>query len=618
MCGILGIVTPKGTQANTSRETFARVRDAMEHRGPDSSGVWQHENVLLGHRRLAVIELSAAGQQPMLLHDAGDDGAVRSAMVYNGELYNDAELRGTLEASGTCCASASDTETLARCVQVMGTGVIETLRGMFAFANWHVHERTLVLGRDPMGIKPVYYATVRSGGVEHFCFASELQAMEKLLIALGQRCEPDMVTVSAYMTTIRATLGARTLLQGVRVVLPGEVIEVDAGGDVLRVTHQISHHVSGRAARRSEELAKELGSYENAVARVRETVIESVRAHLVSDVPVCTLLSGGLDSAIVASIARTELSFCAGARDSGDGAQVSPDFAFAAEAAAAYGMRHQEAIVTREMFAEQWAAMVKHNRQPLSTPNEIAIHHVAKTLRAAGCVVTLSGEGADELFGGYDLALTQARDAWASGRVRTAEDAGEFELDANAWIARVMKQQVLTAGAWRAAEQDDALRGHYREAFAKVAAERDDDEPLQAHLRWQRATNLVGLLQRLDTATMRAGVEGRTPFADVRVMELAESLPLGWKLRSGDAGLTTKAVLRDAFASDVPAGILRRPKASFPLPFQAWVGDSVSVLKRSEFIREIVSPAVVQQVMEHPRELWHVAWPLVNLAMWRG
>jgi asparagine synthase (glutamine-hydrolysing) len=117
---------------------------------------------------------------------------------------------------------------------------------------------------------------------------------------------------------------------------------------------------------------------------------------------------------------------------------------------------------------------------------------------------------------------------------------------------------------------------------------------------------------------MRAGVEGRTPFADVRVMELAESLPLGWKLRSGDAGLTTKAVLRDAFASDVPAGILRRPKASFPLPFQAWVGDSVSVLGRSEFIREIVSPAVVQQVMEHPRELWHVAWPLVNLAMWRG
>lgn len=607
MCGILGIITPRGSVANISRGAFDAVRDAMQHRGPDDAGTWQRYNVLLGHRRLAVIEPTALGHQPMPLIDTRSQwntpSTPRAVIVYNGELYNDEWLREQLDRRGKYCISMSDTGTLLRWVDLHGAQGLGMVRGMYAFGAWRADHEHLVLARDPLGIKPLYYAQVVSGGVEHFCFASELQAIEKLLRAIGVACEPDMVTVSAYMTTIRTTLGRRTLLRGVCCVLPGETITVDASGGELRLSHA------------RVQTSRERPDVADCVQFVRETVTASVRAHLVSDVPVCTLLSGGLDSAIIASVSRTPLSFCAGAQEAG---VASPDFAFAKEAAAQYGMRHTEAIVTREMFIEEWPAMVAHNGQPLSTPNEVAIYHVARTLRSAGCVVTLSGEGADELFGGYDLALLQAWQAWQSGRITCAADAGEFELDANAWINRATKPHVLTPAAIRAAEHDEHLTQFYRETFAEIAAEREDDDPLQAHLRWQRRVNLTGLLQRLDTATMRAGVEGRTPFADVRVLQVAESLPMREKLRVDGDVVTTKAVLREAFSGDVLASILRRPKASFPLPFQSWMQEMTHVLESSAFIREWVTPAARQQIARDPGGHWHIAWPLMNLAMWRG
>lgn len=610
MCGILGIITPRGTVANILREEFERVRDAMAHRGPDGAGTWQRYNVLLGHRRLAVIEPTPAGAQPMRLVDTQSSwspwSTPRAVIVYNGELYNTQWLQKQLDRGGRRCVSHSDTETLLRWIDRYGAAGLPMLRGMYAFGVWRDDHEEMVIARDPLGIKPLYYATVMSGGVEHFCFASELQAMEKLLSALGVTCEPDMVTVSAYMTTIRTTLGSRTMLRGVRCVQPGEHLTVDASGPSLVVRRDQTRLATARDAGG--------GVVTTLTAATRDVVRESVKAHLVSDVPVCTLLSGGLDSAIVASVARTELSFCAGAQEPG---VASPDFAFAREAAALYGMRHTEAIVTRERFATQWPAMVAHNRLPLSTPNEVAIHHVASTLLAAGCVVTLSGEGADELFGGYDLALLQAREAWRSGRIKTTGDAGEFELDATAWIGRAMKRHVLTPEAYRSAEGDEHLTSHYRDEFARVGEPDTVDDPLQLHLRWQRTINLTGLLQRLDTSTMMAGVEGRTPFADVRVMQFAEQLPMEWKLQTQAGGVTTKAILREAFAGDVLASILRRPKASFPLPFQTWMADSAHVLERSAFVHALVLPDVVQQVRRDPAAHWHLAWPLINLAMWR-
>jgi asparagine synthase (glutamine-hydrolysing) len=612
MCGILGIITPRGTCANITRDAFEQVRDTLSHRGPDSAGTWQRHNVLLGHRRLAVIDTSSTGNQPRV--SADDDSLHPSlALVYNGEIYNHLALRQQINAQttrdhdspGPHFISTSDTETLFHLLRLHREHTPNLLRGMYAFAAYFAREHELVLARDPMGVKPIYYALVNSGNVEHFCFASELQAIEKLLLALGIASEPDMVTVSAYMTTIRTTLGSRTLLRNISIVQPGETLTVDVSGPSVHV----------RRTQQSTIHPDEPSGTRDITQRVRAAIIDSVRSHMMSDVPVCTLLSGGLDSAIIASIARTPLSFCAGSQEAGS---HSPDFAFAREAAALHAMEHREAIVTREMFREQWPAMVRHNAQPLSTPNEVAIFHVARTLRAAGCVVTLSGEGADELFGGYDLALLQARRAWQTGLIRTFEDAGEYELDANAWIGRTLKPQLLYPDAVRAMEHDAALTQFYRETFAAVARARDNDDPLQAHLRWQRTINLTGLLQRLDTATMRAGVEGRTPFADAHVMRLAEHLPIDRKLQLRQDSVTTKAVLREAFADDVLASILRRPKASFPLPFQAWIADHTSALHDSRFIREIVQPAALAHVQRDPAASWHLAWPLINLAMWRA
>jgi asparagine synthase (glutamine-hydrolysing) len=289
---------------------------------------------------------------------------------------------------------------------------------------------------------------------------------------------------------------------------------------------------------------------------------------------------------------------------------------------------------------------------PLSTPNEVAIHEVARTLRADGNIVTLSGEGADELFAGYDVPILDAarfegllsRDAQRDGAWNSPEimHPGEFQLFSNAWISPKAKGAVLNEDLWKALEGDHALLGFYRSEFEAVASERDDDSPLQAHLRFHRRINLAGLLQRLDTATMQASVEGRTPFADREVMEFAEGLTLeekcvvfsdeGERLNGGGfRSLTvavpmnggkgveraeTKRVLRRAFAADLPPEVVTRKKASFPLPFQGWIEDHVQVLRRSSFAKSLFTPAAIEAVAAQPAAAWPFAWPMVNVGIW--
>jgi asparagine synthase (glutamine-hydrolysing) len=259
---------------------------------------------------------------------------------------------------------------------------------------------------------------------------------------------------------------------------------------------------------------------------------------------------------------------------------------------------------------------------PLSTPNEVAIYQVAARLRRDGCVVTLSGEGADEIFGGYDGPLRAAaayeRGAW--GGHERASHPGEFQLLDAAWIPPSAKAGVLDEALWRGVEQDAELTAWYRGAFDECAAGAAPDltgDGLAAHLRFLRRVNLSGLLARLDTATMLAGVEGRTPFADAEVAGLADTLPTGLKFDEAVAGVAgTKIVLRRAFAGRVPREVVERPKASFPLPFQAWVEDQAGVLLDSALAREMFTEAARVTVAARAGELWRLSWPMVNLALW--
>jgi asparagine synthase (glutamine-hydrolysing) len=528
-----------------------------------------------------------------------DDGS--AALVYNGELYNDAELRAELRDRGVRFRTDADTETVLAALRAWGPAALPRLRGMYALAYADTAAGCVLLARDPLGIKPLYFARAAVGGREEIVFASDLRA---ILAHPGVRARPDLVTASAYLTTIRLTLGERTLFQGVSTLRPGQTLLI--GCDPGPVVRDLARHLPASPDLPSDERER--------TGLVRETVTDSVRRHLRADVPLCALLSGGLDSSIIAGIARHNVgelrTYCAGA----EGAQDEGDFRHARDVAARIGSIHTEVPVTREQFLQRWASMVEDLGLPLGTPNEVAIYGVAAALRAHGHKVALSGEGADELFGGYDLPLSAAA-AYEAGPERGRTRPGAFQLASNAWVPLEAKAAVLSGEAHRATEGDAALIDQYSEEFETLRVGAPADSPLQAHLRFQRRVNLAGLLQRLDTATMLAGVEGRTPLADVEVMRLAEALPISDKFRPGTPP-ETKRILRLAFAPDLPTEVVVRPKASFPLPFQGWLAGAASVLQSSAFAHEVFSEAALAAVAANPAGAWPIAWPVMNLALW--
>lgn len=593
---------------------------------------------MLGHRRLKVVDLSEAAAQPMVTGDG------RFAIVYNGELYNDAEVRAELErdagaarlrggggGDGRLFRTVSDTETVLLALAAWGPAGLGRLRGMYALGFVDLHAGTVLLARDPLGIKPLYWAMPEAPGGRELAFASEVRA---ILNHPAVPARPDAVAVSAYLTTIRTVMGERTLFQGIKAVRPGQALVFDLNGEQIE-----GGEVVGGAARTPR------GS-------VREVVADSVRRHLRSDVPVCCLLSGGLDSSVVATVAKGELgrlyTYCSGAA-SGE----KDDLWYAREVAATLGTSHTEAPVDRELFRGRWPEMVRAMGVPLSTPNEVAINEVSRRLRADGKIVALSGEGADELFAGYPAPLMDAarfEGLLGQEAPRSAgpdlggakQHPGEFQLAAAAWVPLASKGVVLQPHVWRGLEMDAALRAFYRTEFEAVTplgaapvastsadpefdgtGSRPDLERLQAHARFHRRINLSGLLQRLDTATMLEGVEGRTPLADIEVGALAESLPMSRKARlergpggEGKWEVRTKIALREAFADDLPAEIVARPKASFLLPFQDWLVDQVGVLRTSSFARQVFTAAAIEAVAEDPKRAWPMAWPMMNLAMW--
>lgn len=633
MCGIFGIAAVRGRTPSLEDAAVVRLRDLLAHRGPDDAGVRRHENIVFAHRRLAVIDTSAAGRQPMALDEHGviesdpaepsgpgrAPGTPRFVMVYNGEIYNDAEVRAELTRRGVVFRSRCDSETVLRAWAMWGCEAVSRLRGMFAIAIYDTRMHTLTLARDALGVKPLYFR-VASGEI---AFASEMRPLAAMAPA-----RPNARMVSAYLTTIRTVLGNDTLFEGIDALAPGQMMQCDlasrGGEPTIRLTDWW----------RGERVLDADPEPERAVERVRATVSSSITRQLRADVPMCTLLSGGLDSTIVAAVARREtphlMTFAAGCPvTNGDG---TDDLSMARLASSSLGTRHAEAHITRELFLERWKWMVGRMSAPLSTPNEVAIYEVARLLRERGCIVTLSGEGADELFAGYEGPMDQAA-RFVADEARTCSP-GVFQLRSNAWVPPDFKHGVLSDRVWAAADQDRWLESLYDDQFARAATE-CGEAGLAAHLRVHRRINLAGLLQRLDTATMLAGVEGRTPFADADVAAEAERLPM--PLKYGEAhGLSaanevhggigiatwrrtrsrTKIVLREAFAGDVPRPVLERAKASFPLPFQEWAGDEVAALRDGGFAREVFSEAAVNAVVENPRGLWHLAWPMINIALW--
>ena len=576
MCGIAGIYhfdrapAEYGVKAMTAR---------MVARGPDAEGLWSGEGVVLGHRRLAILDLDARSNQPMV------SSCGRYVIVFNGEIYNFRALRRDLEADGATFRTTSDTEVLLALYARDGERMLPKLRGMFAFAIWDTTARELFLARDPYGIKPLYYAQTPQG----FIFASQVKA----LLASGwvsQELEPAGLAGFYLWGSVPEPW---TLYRDVFALPAGHWLKARAGVMAAPVCwHDIRAHWQGASSPSPQPSPANGSGSQPLPERVREAMRDSVRAHLVADVPVSVFLSGGIDSGTVAGLAA-EL-----------GAQVEgitigfEEFAgrhddetpVARAIAAHYGLQHHVRQVTRAEFEQDLPRILDAMDQP--SVDGVNTWFASKAAAERGYKVVLSGVGGDELFCGYPSFRQIPRMA-ALGRAVAAIPGARSLLSAPcAWLARYRSQPKFAA----IPEWMDSLEGGYflrralflpgelsalmgeepaREGLARLSGTPPGMNLAQA----RDGAAAVGLLESIhylrnqllrdsDWASMGHSLELRTPLVDAKLLEALGPWVTGF---AGGAG---KAMLARSPEKPLPDAVINRPKTGFGLPMAAWLAQA--------------------------------------------
>lgn len=569
MCGLNGILRLTDAAPLVDREEVLRTRDAMALRGPDGCGAWFSEDgrIGLGHRRLAILDLSSAGAQPM----ASGDGRLR--IVLNGEIYNFRELRRELEAEGASFRSQSDTEVLLALYARDGAAMLSRLRGMFALAIWDDAAKTLLLARDPLGIKPLYYAA--DGGTLRF--ASQVKALER---GGGISLETDPAGLAGFLLW-GSVPEPWTIRRAVR-ALPAGTFLLAADG------HVPEPEPFSRFGPAADPLPP------------AEAVEDSVAAHLVSDVPVAVFLSAGLDSGLIAALARRHLPeppvtftlrFDVLADTPLDEAPL------AAEVARMLGTRHVERRVGREDFAALWPEALAAMDQPSIDGFNTFV--VSRAAREAGLKVVLSGLGGDEVFGSYpsfvDVPrgariargagwLPGASPAWASLARRLAPDrpkvAGLFRhggsLAGSYFLRRgLFLPEELPAVMGREAAEE-GLRRYDPVADAARALNGHADGWLAVHVLETALYMRNQLLRDSDWASMASSVELRVPFADARLRSHLAATGFEPARSHGKAAFVRSA------APELPAALFERPKTGFYIPVVQWMQPEAAGRSRAE------------------------------------
>ena len=565
MCGIAGFLGPWP-------ESLVRAMTrALAHRGPDGEGVVfdAAARLGLGHRRLAIIDLSDAAAQPM----ATPDG--RYAITYNGEIYNYRALRRALEQEGVRFRTQSDTEVLLHAFVSWGKGCLDRLSGIFAFAIWDREAQSLFLARDPLGVKPLYYASLPHG----FLFASELKA---LALAPDLPREIDPEAVADHLGFVWSA-GEATMLRAVKKLRPGHCLTVDAAG--VRIDRYWRAPIAEPAAGAGDAAA---------LARLIDEVVAD---QMVADVPVGALLSGGVDSsAIVAAMCRaTEpaliTTFCAASPRGGAADNFGDDARYARAVAARLGVRLVE-VPTDPALIDELPEMVWRLDEPTADFAALQTEKLAHAARAAGITVLLSGTGGDDLFTGYGrhtaglvyAALGRVPGLRsAAGRVlafappgslagRRARRLGQLlALPEDAMLVEAMCfSEVDAAGRSRllAPELRARLAGHVPQAIRESLDATRGRHPVARMIDLELNAFLPDHnLNYTDKMAMRAGVEVRVPLADPKLVAFAQRLSVADRIDLR----TTKRILRDSQRGRIPDSVLARPKQGFGVPMRAWL-----------------------------------------------
>ena len=625
MCGIAGIVQSDGATMPQAASIASALGNALAHRGPDASGVWQSpdQQALLVHRRLAIIDPGPDGAQPMIL-DGGDE-----VIVFNGEIYNYKELRHELEGRGYRFRTASDTEVLGRLVVALGPESLSRVRGMFAFALWNPRSRSLLLARDRFGIKPLYVVSSRSG----FSFASELGALKAARIV---ESAPSASAVLAFLAW-GSILPPLAWNGGVEMLDAGTWMEwrQDRIADRGRFADAREPYLTRDGAARSERDLRETA---------REAIQSTVRAHLVSDVPVGVFLSGGIDSGALVSwatsVGAADLrTFTVGFDDQSSEAER------AASVAAAFGTTHEELHLDPASVAREIPAVVSRFDQP--TIDGVNSYFVSKAVAATGIKTVLSGAGGDELFCGYPSfrriprATNVKRAAgplWSSiafaGRAVVPErlqSRWRHFATSNGNLAEayrvqrgfLMPREIATlagpalteASVWRTASDE------LHKVEQLLLDGRGPERPTASIARLESRLYLQAqLLRDLDVMSMTHGLEVRVPFVDHELVATVwPELGRHPSLRAG------KFLLHSTLPRPLPAAVVESPKQGFTLPFARWmraelapfVQDGMSALARHGWIAAD-APSHVWNDWQAGRVHWSRPWGLGALGHFIG
>jgi asparagine synthase (glutamine-hydrolysing) len=622
MCGIAGIVSADGLFDGATAAAL-RMRESIAHRGPDEYGLHQDSHAVLAHRRLSIVDLSS-GQQP-LSNETGDIW-----VVFNGEIYNHAEVRRTLEADGHVYRTRSDTETIVHAYEQWGEECVHRFRGMFAFAIWDKPNQRLLLVRDRLGIKPLYWS--KRG--DAIIFGSEIKA----ILASGLvEAQANDAALPELLST-RYVSGSGTMFKRINKLLPGHMLTFE--GNSVRLRQYWDVPVGERRS----------GSTGDLVRQFRDRLEEAVRLRLMSDVPLGMFLSGGIDSSAIAALMARHLdrplqTFSVAFED-----RACNELDYAHEVADAIGAVAHDVVIDDRDFFGALPRLVWHEDEPIAHPSSVPLYFVSALARRHVTVV-LTGEGSDELLAGYGKYQRIAWN-WHAGTVyerMLPKSVREFvahhivplaphnvgRLAERSFLAMTRTPEAMcydNFAAMRLKDQHELLSPASRasatpdRAYAASAAyfrDRQDgstflDRLLYADIK----TYLVELLMKQDQMSMAASIESRVPFLDHELVEFAAGLPDEWKL----SGWTTKRVLREAMKGVLPRAILERPKLGFPVPFGGWVRGGWNdvarevLLDRQSRERGIVDADAVDALLrDHAAGKTDGAdriWSLLNLELW--
>jgi asparagine synthase (glutamine-hydrolysing) len=614
MCGIAGFVTQRPSAYPDG--VLQRMTEVIHHRGPDAGNFYRDEYASLGHRRLSIIDLST-GHQPMA-NESGD-----LWIIYNGEIFNHGDIRPELEAAGHRYKSHCDTEALIHSYEQYGPACLERFRGMFAFAMWDRRTRTLFCARDRLGIKPFYYFW----NGETFVFGSEIKAL----------LEHPAVSVELEDTLLAEHLAFgyssddRTLFRNVRKLMPGHWLTLRDGKlDIQRYWD----------VPRPAEIPQR--SDEEWIAECRQRLETTVRMRLMSDVPLGMFLSGGVDSSAIAALMKRMVTgkvktFSVGYREA-----AYSELSYAAEVAKSIGTEHNEVVIGMDDFFNSLPRLIWHEDEPIVWPSSVSLYFVSK-LASEQVKVVLTGEGSDEMFGGYSrYRFYLLNQEWLKKyRVvpKPLRNVIRNQVASSSLLSATVRRKLQHTFVGRGESLESLYIDNFYSAFAESEQKRMANfagSPYETfHKYWQpgrsllstmlyadQKTYLVELLMKQDQMSMACSIESRVPFLDHPFVEFSATVPDHMKIR----GKEGKYILKKAVEDLLPHDIIYRTKMGFPTPLRQWLleprAETLFTLLRdrkgvlADYLNMAEVDALITRHRNGVEDATDRIWRLLNLQVW--